>query len=61
MADPECFDADLDLNPYPTFQADADLDPDLDPAPDPNPFSMVRNFFFKSSFIVSKVLQTCQV
>ena len=47
MADPERFDAD----PDPTFQADAD------PDPDPNPFTRVRNFFFKSSTIVSKVFQ----
>ena len=53
MADPERFDADPD--PDPTFQADAD--------PDPNPFTRVRNFSFKSSFIVSKVLhsKTCHV
>ena len=47
MAVPERFDADPD--PDPTFQADAD--------PDPNPFTRVRNFFFKSSTIVSKVFQ----
>ena len=40
VADPECFDADLD----PTFQADADLDPD---PPDPNPFTRVRNLFLQ--------------
>ena len=38
VADPECFDADLD----PTFQADADPDP-----PDPNPFTRVRNLFLQ--------------
>ena len=45
--DPERFDADPDT----TFQADADPDS----APDSNHFTRSRNFFFKSSTIVSKV------
>ena len=45
MADPERFVADPDS----TFQTVAD--------PDPNPFTRVRNFFFISSTIVSKVFQ----
>ena len=52
VADPERFDKD----PDPTFQADADPDPA--PDPDPNPFTRVKKFFFfKSSFVVSKVFQ----
>ena len=54
VTDPERFDGDPD--PDPTFQADA-TDPAPDPAPNPNPITRVKNFFFISSTLVSKVFQ----
>ena len=51
MADPDCFEEDLD----PNFQADADPTPDPPPDPDPNMFSKGEKAFSSKSSPILRV------